>query len=718
MADHFSIEPAVEGVFERHGRTQVFVPKALAPATTYTVTLRKGLARTGTDLAMPTDVVFRFETEGPGTQQVRLQFGREVMETAPGKAPTVSIYALRPWVGDGQLPAPTGRRSGSTGSRRSSKASEALVDFLAAPHWAAYSDPLFPTDDLTLVSSFTARWCRSGTRRSCSRSPWRSIKAGTSWSSRGPDPPRRSSRSRRCRPGSRSWTIAPLPGSTTWSRTRRSKAPPWAWAAPRFATSDADGLAVGSTPRSLVPAAAGGQASAVWPVMHVTSPDGSTVLVPFNLRDDGPGYRGEWWETSGSADESYWSLLYTDRAVYRQTDHVDIWGYLRDRNDGAAPPSVELRLTDNRFGGGLDNDPTGIPIDRVVVQPGPDGLFTASIPITKLPLGGYSIQAVVGGTVVASHWLEVSVIRKPAYELRLTSDHAAVIAGTRVRFTATARFFEGTPVVGIPLNVSMFDPERVVALTTDAEGTASTTFVLDAPSGYRADPSALARPGGPEAGEISTSLSTIVFPSAYDVRAQAALAGDELRISGAIAAVDLTKVERELAAGTWEGDPSGRPVAGAVIVATITELVPTRRQVGNAYDFIEKVVRPVYEYDYDRRAVDPVTITSGSDGTFSISAPIPNGDHQYDIVLTAHDTAGRAQVTPLWAAPTSITFAKSGVEFRASDGRTGDEIPSTSVTWSRGEWSTAEARAAASCRLMARTATCMSSPSEGCEPLS
>ena len=32
MADHFSIKPAVEGAFERHGRTQVFVPKALAPA--------------------------------------------------------------------------------------------------------------------------------------------------------------------------------------------------------------------------------------------------------------------------------------------------------------------------------------------------------------------------------------------------------------------------------------------------------------------------------------------------------------------------------------------------------------------------------------------------------------------------------------------------------------------------------------------------------------
>ncbi|MBI3748377.1 MAG: Ig-like domain-containing protein [Chloroflexi bacterium] len=72
MADHFSIRPAVTGTFQRHGRTQVFVPAALAPATTYTVTIRKGLTRSGTDLRLPDDVVFRFETDGPSEVRARL----------------------------------------------------------------------------------------------------------------------------------------------------------------------------------------------------------------------------------------------------------------------------------------------------------------------------------------------------------------------------------------------------------------------------------------------------------------------------------------------------------------------------------------------------------------------------------------------------------------------------------------------------------------------
>ena len=38
-ASHFSIEPAVKGRHEQHGRTVVFVPERLEPATVYTATL-------------------------------------------------------------------------------------------------------------------------------------------------------------------------------------------------------------------------------------------------------------------------------------------------------------------------------------------------------------------------------------------------------------------------------------------------------------------------------------------------------------------------------------------------------------------------------------------------------------------------------------------------------------------------------------------------------
>ena len=68
-ASHFSIEPAVKGRFEQHGRTFVFVPERLEPATLYTVTLGRGVRLEGSDLPLEEDVVVRFETAPPRRQR-------------------------------------------------------------------------------------------------------------------------------------------------------------------------------------------------------------------------------------------------------------------------------------------------------------------------------------------------------------------------------------------------------------------------------------------------------------------------------------------------------------------------------------------------------------------------------------------------------------------------------------------------------------------------
>src|SRR3990172_5457625 len=95
-ASHFSIEPAVNGRFEQHGRTFVFVPERLEPATLYTVTLGRGVRLEGSDQALEEDVVVRFETAPPaplaGASQpsVSYQFST-TMEWRPGDPPIVSV---------------------------------------------------------------------------------------------------------------------------------------------------------------------------------------------------------------------------------------------------------------------------------------------------------------------------------------------------------------------------------------------------------------------------------------------------------------------------------------------------------------------------------------------------------------------------------------------------------------------------------------------------
>ena len=337
------------------------------------------------------------------------------------------MFASRPWVGDEQLPPPTRTEVRIYRFASLDRAGQALADFLAAPHWTEYTDPLIPTDGLTVVGSFTARL--EPLRDDALLLPM-PVALDEGWYVVEIPGDRPAQAFLQVTPVS-AWVSVMGDRTVTWvndvvTHGAIEGASVAVGGAGAFATSDADGLAIGDTPRALVPEAAGGEAGAVPPILRVTSPDGHVVLVPFDVGDDGPGYRGEWWETTGSADETYWSLLYTDRALYRRTDRIDVWGYLRGRDDGVAPSTVRVRLVGN-----LDNaregDPDRNTIDSIDARPGPDGVFTASFPITKLPFGGYSVQAVVGGRIVASHWLEVSVVRKPAYQLRMTPDHTAVV---------------------------------------------------------------------------------------------------------------------------------------------------------------------------------------------------------------------------------------------------------------------------------------------------
>ena len=57
------------------------------------------------------------------------------------------------------------------------------------------------------------------------------------------------------------------------------------------------------------------------------------------------------------------------------------------------------------------------------------------------------------------------------------------------------------------------------------------------------------------------------------------------------------------------------------MTVTFTELVPKRLQVGTDYDFIEKKVVPVYDYDVDEVGAGTVRVTTAADGSWTASVP-------------------------------------------------------------------------------------------------
>jgi hypothetical protein len=64
----FEISPKVEGRFERHKKTAVFVPKNLEEGTIYTVRIKKGLKIKDSVRSIEEDYIFSFETAKDSTE--------------------------------------------------------------------------------------------------------------------------------------------------------------------------------------------------------------------------------------------------------------------------------------------------------------------------------------------------------------------------------------------------------------------------------------------------------------------------------------------------------------------------------------------------------------------------------------------------------------------------------------------------------------------------
>ena len=340
---------------------------------------------------------------------------------------------------------------------------------------------------------------------------------------------------------------------------------------------------------------------------------------------------------------------------------------------------MEVRLVATASG----SDAQAPAIVSVEAHPGTDGAFTASLPVAGLPLDSYEVQALVDGRVVVSRWVDVTVIRKPAYQLELTTDHAAVVAGSTVSWTAAATFFDGTPVASLDLVMSgdqigadrRDDRRTPTAQASVALGMPANVSSRRPESRTRTFVGPRSSPVGPESAEITGYDNVLIFPSAYDLTAAGEVVDGRLRVTGSLNQVDLKKVERELADNTWEGDAAGAAVGGKTLTARITELVPVRTQTGSTYDFIEKLVRPVYDYATERKPVRTLSVTSGADGKIAFSSAVPNADHEYEVVFSTRDAAGRLQQRTITGGqPVVAWWDNAGVVFRTRDGKPAEEV--------------------------------------------
>jgi hypothetical protein len=648
---HFSIAPAVTGKFQTVGRTVVFMPEhPLAEATIYRVTLSAGVPMEGSDQVLEAPTSWAFETVGPITHDAfDVGLGRPVMEASPREAPVIGVDILRDGDGTGGLPAVPLHvyRLPTIDAARAAAAS-----LLTAPAWAHLgTDGLVATAGLKLVLDTKLQpeglGLEMGSNPSVLRLP---------------------------APLAKGWYLVVVPREgrdrqallqvtdlAAWSMTSQTRTLAWIHdlgsgapiegarlvdpAGHTVGSTNADGLIDIVTPTGLRPVSSSSY-SADPTIATVVAPDGRRVLVALGTGSNSNTYDPERNDPGGvDTHDRWWLLLATDRTLYRTTDTVHTWGLIRARDSGSVPPRVTVRLRAQESSE-LDGPWLAVATAATTTR----GVWVVDLGLRELPFGYYVIDVVADGGVVNSTGISIGEIRKPPYRIDVGTDHTAVIEGDPVTVTGRTVYFDGTAAPGLDLRLEAFS--QTASATTDATGAVSHEFASRAESrtGYSLASIGIA-PTNPEEGQISGGSTVAVFPSAAWIEATGVISGGRLVLTGGVSHVDLAAVEQQLLTEGWPSEPAGAAFPDRIVTVRVVELVPKKTQVGTTYDFIEKKVVPIYQWDQVEKPVGTYTTTSGPGGELGTSIAVPDPTHSYQLTIAARDAVGRVATLETYVSP-------------------------------------------------------------------
>jgi hypothetical protein len=670
-AEHFRIQPQATGRFERHARTLVFVPdKRLKAETVYTVTLTRGVTVEGTGQALEADVVFQFETRTRRTSSRSVAWlTRDLFDSSTTDRPLLGVEAF-------------GRRQIYVEAYRFPDQAAAIAAYrhlVARPYWTAWSGTnVISTKGLRRVVSADLSILKLTNGARAVRLPAR-LPQGAYLVQTG----------HRDRPQA----ILQVTDVSTYAAMSATKTIVWVnelgpkrrGALPGAEVRLAGGSVLGTTVKNglmtaTTPAGLSGSAPSDGPppILTIRAADGRTAFMPVAVSGVEARIYSDWGR--GYESSPYWQLLETDRNLYRRTDQINLWAVVRNRADGAVPASATVRLTPDDPYDDWESGYASLPVASVDLKPNQNGVLSGSVPLVEAAEGYYRLSLLVGDMVVAERGLAVGAIEKPAYRVDVTTGHHVYLAGDRIKTTITAQFYEGTPVPALPLSVD--GPNRERTVRTDASGVATFATTAVASTAYDLQQQVTVGAARAEEGSIGGYREFYVFPSSRWLDADGTVQAGRVRMTGRVRLVDFERLEREVDAegSIWGLDYGGKPVAGAAVRMRFVELIPKRRQIGTAYDFIEKRVVPIYLYDYQRRSLGTTTVQTRADGSFSGSVRAPSTKHDYEVEVTTRDPEGRIARVETYASADRASDPENGSNLVSRNGNTyslGDTIDLT-----------------------------------------
>ncbi|MBU2566989.1 hypothetical protein KKG46_05550 [Patescibacteria group bacterium] len=608
IQNYFEIKPFVEGKFEIHGRTLVFLPnKPLAPETIYTVTYKKGWGvKNGKSLE--NDFVIRFETEDGSESESEsyLYLTSPTLESSVGKETIVTLSA------SSELKNTNVEAIGYKISM--DDASEVIKQIDEIPEWVYAPDkasPILEKYAKSQVFSFSTQiessddvWYEFIRLPNNVEKGFYVVKLTTF-------------------KGDSVWFLLQKTNVGAYAMVDRDQILVWVTDHETHKSlsnqklemngkdyeTDGQGLARISTPEYWKEYVDDGASLSdkKAPAEYIKiGNDNKGLILPIR-------YSSMYWyfnyNAGTEAGLNNWSYIFADRPLYRTQDKIDFFGVMqnRDTKQGAGEVTVELRSNSYSYGNYKEKV-----YASAVLQTDDQGFFKGELQWKgAMKAGYYSLVLLQNGSEAMTRSVEIRDVIKPAYYINITTDNNAVYAGDVVKGNVEVRFFDGTPFANAEIGLDIFggfkDSENIT-LKTDDSGMAEFEYKtkkadcdLSSEYPYCGDYTTLQLEAMPiigEEGEISAQTDVQVWRGKNSFNSQSVRGTDgKAVLEFDVKNVDLSKISgRDTQTAIMGGD------AEVVIKSKVYEEYWDKIQTGTYYDSINKTVVP--NYRYQRRRVE------------------------------------------------------------------------------------------------------------------
>lgn len=626
MANYFTIEPKVEGRFEKHKRTVVFVSKGLAEATIYTITVKAGLPLDGSAETLAQDYVFSFETNDSKRvayyDQPSFNFSSSLKTIKIQEPAIIDVYAYNlekeqeltfnlyrfPTVDDFQ---------------------KVILERERIPDWAYASRDRYKIDltKLEKKSSFNAKILDDQRYGNFIQLP-EGLAQGfylleTTFKDRN------------------SQLLLQVTNMGAYLSNSQSKILVWlndidsqkplvganisVINADKTISAQSNDKGVALIDNFIPTTVGGAMPLADTKMANSVINQYQSMVFKMETATDSSFATLSYWGYSNEADK-YWTYFYSDRPVYLATDSVRFWGMIKNR-EGQKAENVNAQLVNysyyNYFTG--ENDI----LQRQDLTVSDRGTFEGEFSFANLQPGSYQLVIKVGDARIIQKYIEVRDYVKPAYKIEVTADKQAVFSGDKVSFKIKTQFFEGTPVPDLKIN---FAGQEYV---TNAEGEINVVLPLVDESPYNNYQYFEARPVLSEEAGISAAAYVQVFGRDVTLKTWSEQKDLVATIKGRVNKVDLDKINNNTAS-----DFDGLAIANQAVTSAVTEITYLKLDDGEEYDYINKVVNKKYKYERQEKVILEKALSTDANGEFNYTFNYEK-DKSYSIKNVTKDYKGR-----------------------------------------------------------------------------